>query len=503
MNARRLVFLALLALAVPLLAARAEEPFPVVPTVRQAAEPVRDAPLLTVALPRSGEVRSDGQAVDVDGIAGLVRARLSDKAFATSGVVLIAAAVSVPWPEVAGVLGACRDAGAPRIFFAVKKKEGGEGSVDASPRKDAVPGPTLLDVVAKSRPRDIDSRYRLGDLDCGLGGEGLAALEQAVGKELARSAGAKVAALVRGEGRVPFNDVLMAADAVRCAGVADVRFAAPSAGGGAKPPRPAEPPPPAEPPARAPAGLAGRSVGDIVLGLKPAVRRGLRVYPARPDPETEPIELARSSAGTLLREDLPAVEIEIARNGDVRCAGERPTFEELRMLLFVYAEVARDESSPTQPAKTAAVLVVDARARWREVQWVMMTCADPAVRMNRVYWVVADDAGKASFLDASLPTDRGLTRGEKPPCLEVELTRRQDDASTTVTLLDRETGADAEGIDALGPLAKSMLAGDARLSVQLNAWAWVPFGQVVRTVGVLRAAGVSRTDFVGAPPPTK
>ena len=152
--------------------------------------------------------------------------------------------------------------------------------------------------------------------------------------------------------------------------------------------------------------------------------------PTRPAP---PSIFPVSAVTAAPEEERPAVEVVLGPRGEIWCAGEERTLEELKELLYFCGELARDEESPHKPARTGAVLVAGAAAPWRDVQAVMMTCADPAVRIWRVYWLVKDGTGKEGLLDVFLPPDRGLVR-DRPdyPRVTVELIRGEADGRTAV-----------------------------------------------------------------------
>jgi biopolymer transport protein ExbD len=64
-------------------------------------------------------------------------------------------------------------------------------------------------------------------------------------------------------------------------------------------------------------------------------------------------------------------------------------------------------------------------------------------------------------------------------------------------------GAGEEGFALLAERVKELVNLDPANAVQINAWAWVPFADVVRVVDMVRATGGGEILFVGAPPPSK
>ena len=58
--------------------------------------------------------------------------------------------------------------------------------------------------------------------------------------------------------------------------------------------------------------------------------------------------------------------------------------DKLKEHLFVHADVKRDLEHPSQPSEIFCLIRCDQDIRWREVQWVMQACADPAVRIYKL-----------------------------------------------------------------------------------------------------------------------
>jgi biopolymer transport protein ExbD len=58
--------------------------------------------------------------------------------------------------------------------------------------------------------------------------------------------------------------------------------------------------------------------------------------------------------------------------------------DRLKEELFVQADVVRDMEHPSQPSEIFVLIRCDQDVRWREVQWVMQACADPAVRIYKL-----------------------------------------------------------------------------------------------------------------------
>jgi len=58
--------------------------------------------------------------------------------------------------------------------------------------------------------------------------------------------------------------------------------------------------------------------------------------------------------------------------------------DRLKEHLFTHAEAKRDLDHPSQPSEIFVLIRCDQDIRWREVQWVMQACADPAVRIYKL-----------------------------------------------------------------------------------------------------------------------
>ena len=58
--------------------------------------------------------------------------------------------------------------------------------------------------------------------------------------------------------------------------------------------------------------------------------------------------------------------------------------DKLKEHLFIHADTQRDMDHPSQPSEIFVLIRCDQDIRWREVQWVMQACADPAVRIYKL-----------------------------------------------------------------------------------------------------------------------
>jgi biopolymer transport protein ExbD len=246
--------------------------------------------------------------------------------------------------------------------------------------------------------------------------------------------------------------------------------------------------------------------GQALPGNQPPDRRsdrrfGLPLRPAAPDAVREGLVLPVSTtAGAAEEEQATAVEVLVPKAGEVWCLGERVTRDQLQERLFALSEVKRDLDHPLRPSLVPALLAVGGNVRWREVQWAMQACADPAVRMIRLYWAVVREDGAEGLVPVFLPT-KGT--GHEEPILVIELKRREEETQTRVKLLDAEIGAGDEGRAELDRRVRLIFGVAPEIVTEINAWAFVPFSEVVRVVDLVRSAGGKDIRFTGAPPPPR
>ena len=107
---------------------------------------------------------------------------------------------------------------------------------------------------------------------------------------------------------------------------------------------------------------------------------------------------------------------------------------------------------------------------------------------------------------AYLPKDRGLAKTkiklEEKPKITVELKRTRGEKNTRVKLLDAEIGLDTKGFEELDRRIQQIASSSTEpLPGEINAWAEVPHGDVIRAITSFMKAGVEEITFVGAPPP--
>jgi biopolymer transport protein ExbD len=85
-----------------------------------------------------------------------------------------------------------------------------------------------------------------------------------------------------------------------------------------------------------------------------------------------------------------AKDWETSHDIEVKVKGIPYSLEKLKEILFTYAELKRDEKDPNKPSEVFVLIRCDKDIRWREVQWVMQSCADPAVRIYKLQFATAD-----------------------------------------------------------------------------------------------------------------
>jgi biopolymer transport protein ExbD len=73
-----------------------------------------------------------------------------------------------------------------------------------------------------------------------------------------------------------------------------------------------------------------------------------------------------------------------SKNVDIKIKGVPYNLEKLKVELLKHAETKRDLEDPSSPSEIFVLIRCDEDIRWREVQWVMQACADPAVRIYKL-----------------------------------------------------------------------------------------------------------------------
>jgi biopolymer transport protein ExbD len=69
---------------------------------------------------------------------------------------------------------------------------------------------------------------------------------------------------------------------------------------------------------------------------------------------------------------------------EIKIKGKDYDLDKLKEHLFLHADQKRDLDHPSQPSEIYVLIRCDQDIRWREVQWVMQACADPAVRIYKL-----------------------------------------------------------------------------------------------------------------------
>ena len=75
---------------------------------------------------------------------------------------------------------------------------------------------------------------------------------------------------------------------------------------------------------------------------------------------------------------------------DITIKGKDYDLDKLKEELFVHADSNRDMLDPAQPSEIFCLIRCDKDIRWREVQWVMQACADPAVRIYKLQFATSE-----------------------------------------------------------------------------------------------------------------
>jgi biopolymer transport protein ExbD len=77
------------------------------------------------------------------------------------------------------------------------------------------------------------------------------------------------------------------------------------------------------------------------------------------------------------------------QNVIIKVKAEEYDLDQLKEELFKHAETKRDLEHPSQPSEIFVLIRCDKDIRWREVQWVMQACADPAVRIYKLQFATS------------------------------------------------------------------------------------------------------------------
>lgn len=193
------------------------------------------------------------------------------------------------------------------------------------------------------------------------------------------------------------------------------------------------------------------------------------------------------------------IRITVTKDVEISMDGRRGlSLDQLRSLLFA----AVGALAPGECSERDVILRIDRGVRWREVQWVMQACADPDIRLYRLHFAVAGEDG-AALLPVFLPHDRSLAGSRRlieNPKATIVLKRTKSESQTRIVLLDRPVGVGDQGFRSLGDQLAAVFR-DTPRTVEVNAWADVPYEEVVRAVDLARTAGAAMVTFVGTAPP--
>jgi biopolymer transport protein ExbD len=193
------------------------------------------------------------------------------------------------------------------------------------------------------------------------------------------------------------------------------------------------------------------------------------------------------------------IRIAVTAEGKIRVAGQKTDLKGLLGHLVRLTRGSHDARIPGNPSTKDVVILADKTVRWRIVQWVLQACADPTVRVHRIWWA-AEGGG---VVPAFLPIDRGLSDKPftSPPRISIKLMREKGVALTTFTFLGEDLGIIQAAQETGEKRIRTLLKASPGMVGEIDAGEWVPFGDVVRTVDLCRTSGIAKIQFVGAPPP--
>jgi hypothetical protein len=216
-----------------------------------------------------------------------------------------------------------------------------------------------------------------------------------------------------------------------------------------------------------------------------------------PGPEAAPGRIPRDRLPILRAiEPLPGegerVEIEVDLKGLVTIDGTVLQIEDLMRILGEKADVNRDDGA-SRVSLMHAVFRVDRDLPWQGAQWLMQTCANPAIRISRIHFAAAGpEAGSEGAIPTWLPIDQGLTsvpHENEPVTVNVGLAAGDTDAADRPEDLDlhlRTRFPDAE---------------PAKIIVVIAATNSVTTGEVLGAAEAARRWGAKEVQFKGTRSP--
>jgi biopolymer transport protein ExbD len=253
-------------------------------------------------------------------------------------------------------------------------------------------------------------------------------------------------------------------------------------------------------------GIGVAAAAAVVL-LAVLLGPGLVTGPETGEPDARPAspgpgkaELPQSGSAEAPTKEARVV-IHLSPEGEIRVDDTVMTLEVLKKHLAKKADEHRTDEHG-RPSSLAVRIRTDRRTPWRQVQWIMQTCADPRVRIYRISFAAARGEEEAD-LPVPLPKDRGPRPTQiASPRLTVRLTRGEKEETTRIECTGEDLG---RGKAAWGRLFVRIheLRSELPAAPRLDASATVPHEEVVRAIDLLRAAGYEEIRFVGAPPPGK
>lgn len=218
--------------------------------------------------------------------------------------------------------------------------------------------------------------------------------------------------------------------------------------------------------------------------------------PAEPPTTAPPLDLP--VVGTV-GEPPPLAErrtIQVTRSGHIRLPGRDGvlSLEELRQVLTESSRVP-GTLAPDGSSRWTALLEIDAGTPWLGVQWILQTCAHPAVRIWRLSFAAVTPDGEVGAIGVTLPSDRGPTPTPLafPPYHRVKVFQRDEGPASGFGVLAERLAAlpkDETGIGAVFDVVAPPPSGGR-----------VPYGTILRVVDLTLQAGARFVSFEGAAMP--
>lgn len=193
------------------------------------------------------------------------------------------------------------------------------------------------------------------------------------------------------------------------------------------------------------------------------------------------------------------IAIALTREGFLHVPGRDEPLDLLALRAWLREQTTRPEArAPDGSSLPTAYLHIDKDTPWRAVQWLLMTCAHPEVRMWKVAFAARTPSGAPGTIGVALGRDgRAPPPEEDPPYHRIKLFQR-DAEHTRQPVRDLDELASA--LDAL-PKDTTGVGAVFDVITPPPSGGRVPYATVLRIVDASLAAGARFVSFEGAAMP--